>query len=84
MGEIMMENDNWYYDSPITSYDKELSRSIKEQLDGYIMQRVAQVGVDIDKEKLIQAITADEKRYVDAYNCGWKACMKHYGIPDDA
>lgn len=64
------------YDSPVniieTIYDE-----IKQKTDSDLKEAMFTVlrrrGIDIDEEKLVQAITADRKRYEEAYRRGYEA-----------
>lgn len=65
-----------FYDSPIImNFQNEFSSIISqanENLDNGIFKAVVRTGIDIDKEKLIQALEADKKRYSEAYEIGYR------------
>lgn len=65
---------NVEYDSPIRLFYQTVD-NIKEQVKGScdqaVYQAVLNVGVDIDKDKLEQAIHQDRERYEEAYRRGY-------------
>ena len=66
------------YDSPITLFTKDIHHQIAEEHENIVMKAVWEMGVDIDKDKLIAALEQDQKRYRDAYAAGYSACEKFY------
>ena len=58
------------YDSPINIIS-DIAKQINEQYDNAIYSAVQNMGIDIDKDKLIQAIAADRRRYEKAYSEGY-------------
>lgn len=49
---------------------------LSAQLEGTIMQYVQHIHVDVDKERLIQALTDARKFYDEGYRAGYKACRE--------
>lgn len=64
------------YDSPVniieTIYD-EIKQKADSDLKDAMFTVLCRRGIDIDEEKLVQAITADRKRYEEAYRRGYEA-----------
>ena len=64
------------YDSPVNSIET-VYNEIKQKADSDLKDAMFTVlgkrGIDIDEEKLVQAITADRKRYEEAYRRGYEA-----------
>ena len=59
------------YDSPITMVTSEVYRKWGERIDELVMHAVNEIGVDIDKDKLVAALTQDKERYEEAYQRGY-------------
>jgi len=71
------------YISPITRlYKKPEISNIGKEIDEKIANECIQIayewGIDINKEDLIKALTADQKRYEEAYKLGYETCKKDY------
>lgn len=66
------------YDCPIDAQLGAINTMIYEEYDRKILRAVAQMGISIDKEGLVEAINADHKRYDAAYHQGWNDCKKYY------
>lgn len=76
------------YDSPIrlisTPKEFDIVKVVQDQIkDEYekqveklVLETTCSFGVDIDKEKLLQALNQDRIRYTEAYNKGWDDAMK--------
>lgn len=64
------------YDSPVNIIET-VYNEIKQKADSDLKDAMFTVlckrGIDIDEEKLVQAITADRKRYEEAYRRGYEA-----------
>lgn len=64
------------YDSPVNIIQI-ISDEIKQKADSDLKDAMFTVlhkrCIDIDEEKLVQAITADKKRYEEAYRRGYEA-----------
>lgn len=64
------------YDSPVniiqTIYD-EIKQKADSDLKDAMFTVLHKRCIDIDEEKLVQAITADRKRYEEAYRRGYEA-----------
>ena len=66
------------YNSPINVQLGAFQTMVREEYDKKVLHAVAQIGIDIDKEGLVEAINADRKRYNAAYAQGWEDCKKYY------
>ena len=73
------------YDSPIDlSFMSNMISDANTQLENAVFRAVTGVGIDIDKEKLIQALEQDKRRYngayeggyIEGYKKGFADCMK--------
>ena len=79
---------NPFYDSPISiemgpaQIMEDIARKAAGDIDNMTMAAVGRAGVNVDRDKLIQALQADRARYEEAYLRGWEDCMntKHIGI----
>lgn len=60
-----------FYDSPVHLITKEISCA----MDDYVYKAIVSAGVNVDREKLIQIIHGDRKRYEEAYRKGWNDCL---------
>lgn len=77
-----------FYDSPISiemgpaQIMEDIARKAAGEIDNMTMAAVGKVGVNVDRDKLLQALQADRTRYEEAYWRGWKDCIKtkHLGI----
>ena len=58
------------YDSPINILSANIANQIAMELDGQVLKAVQKVFVDVDKQKLEQALTQDKARYEEAYRKG--------------
>ena len=69
------------YQSPIEldmgMVDK-MHRLVMETTEDGILKAVWQMGIKVDKQGLIDAMTQDKKRYEYAYDKGWHDCEEHY------
>lgn len=73
------------YDSPINIVYNEISNAVSAQLDSAVYKAIINAGVDVDKEKLIQALKSDSRRYREAYNKGYDDAKKNlYDVHDVA
>lgn len=70
-----MEN---IYDCPIHEQIGQLRTMMANEHDKMLMKAVQEVGIEIDKESLVQAIHNDRLRYEDAYKKGYADCKKEY------
>ena len=61
------------YDCPINLHLEKMQIQFQEEFDNHIINEVHKVGVDIDKEGLMQAIRNDRVRYETAFLDGWKS-----------
>lgn len=83
-----MRIKNPFYDSPISiemgpaQIMEDIARKAAGDIDNMTMAAVGRAGVNVDRDKLIQALQADRARYEEAYRRGWEDCMKtkHFGI----
>ena len=60
-----------FYDSPISILTEQLSNQLAFELDNTVYKTVLPYCVDVDKNKLIQALTQDAERYREAYKKGY-------------
>ena len=64
------------YDSPISTVISTLQpwmEKFGEQFDALVIKNVCSVGINIDKDKLLQALNQDKSRYEEAYRRGYAA-----------
>ena len=66
------------YDCPISEQVGAIELMMREEHDRNIVRAVQKIGIDIDKEGLVEALNHDRKRYEEAYQKGWDDCKKHY------
>lgn len=66
------------YNSPINVQLGAVETMMRQEYDNQVMRAVAKIGIDIDKEGLVEAINNDRKRYNEAYRQGWADCKKYY------
>lgn len=69
-----IQSINAEYDSPIRLFYQtvdNIQEQVKGSCDQAVYQAVLNVGVDIDKDKLEQAIHQDRERYEEAYMRGY-------------
>lgn len=55
------------YESPIMEFTKEISRTLVEAKDEMILKTVQNIGVTVDKDELIKALSYDRKQYAKGY-----------------
>ena len=73
------------YESPIAVHTAFVTESIKEQQEGVILEAVQKIGVDVDKEELLKALTYDREQYEkgaaygyeQGYKNGWDAALEY-------
>lgn len=73
-----MSNFENIYNSPIETHLRDLKPMMAEVYGHEVMKVVGQIGIEIDKEGLIQALSQDKIRYEKAYQDGWNDCDKYY------
>ena len=75
-----MDRNEIPYDSPIDLYSmtKKMVNNVNDAMTDHIWKCVLQVGVNVDKEKLIQAIHQDRKRYEEAYQKGYLKSQEEF------
>lgn len=68
------------YDCPI-----EMSRQLdgiefimREERERTVLRAIQKVGIDIDRESLMQALNHDRERYEEAYQKGYNDCKRKY------
>lgn len=64
------------YDSPIHTIVHTTDRNLGLEMDNMVMQKTVELGIDIDKDKLVAALTQDKERYEDAYQRGYRQAEK--------
>lgn len=60
------------YESPIELCYKELSRKYEEALEGMIWHSLHEMGININRERLIAVLEGDRKSYADGYRKGYE------------
>ena len=59
------------YNSPIELFQTEpIFETLKDEVDAYVIQAVAKVGVSVDKEELLKALRYDRAQYLMGFNDG--------------
>ena len=66
------------YDCPIKTFMQTTQAKMQEEYEGQVVMAVQKVGIDVNKEELIQAIKNDRQRYEAAYQRGWNSCERYY------
>ena len=66
------------YKCPINVQLGAIETMMRESYDNQVLKAVGNIGIEIDKEGLVEAINHDRKRYNEAYNQGWNDCKKYY------
>lgn len=66
------------YECPISEQIGELKMMLADEHERMVLKAVQQVGIEIDRESLIQAINCDRKRYEEAYKKGYADCEEYY------
>lgn len=64
------------YKSPIELITTEITRQLNKQTDEAIYQAVQRIGVNVDKDELIKALSYDRQQYQKGYADGVKAVIK--------
>ena len=59
------------YDSPLYIFQTDINTKIDKQIEEAILTITSKAGIAIDRDKLIAALTNDEKRYEDAFQRGY-------------
>ena len=60
------------YESPITGIINEMAMQISEQRDNAIVASIGeQIGVQVDKDRLIKALNFDSQQYEKGYSVGY-------------
>ena len=59
------------YKSPIDLIVSEVQNLILEQQENQVFRAVQNVGVNVDKEELIKALSYDRNQYQNGYNDGY-------------
>ena len=60
------------WESPIQMMCREISRQHEEAAEGMIWHSLNEMGIEIDKERLIAVIEGDRKSYEDGYRKGYE------------
>lgn len=55
------------YESPITLMTQRMNAMITEKLEGEVLKAVVNVGVVVDKEELMKALSYDREQYIEGY-----------------
>lgn len=64
------------YDCPIEQQIGQLSVMMANEHDQQIVKAVQQIGIEIDKQGLVEAINNDRRRYEAAYQRGYDAAIE--------
>jgi len=59
------------YIPPITLFYKDYAMQMDKQIEETVLRAVSEIGVDIDKERLIKILDGDRKSYEDGYRNGF-------------
>ena len=62
-----MDSIEPYYDSPLSLVTQSIMENIGKQFDDMTYQAIQKVGIDVDRDKLLEALQQDKKRYEEAY-----------------
>ena len=65
------------YKSPITLIEESIVKDIVKKQEGYVVECVRKVGVDVDKEELVKALACDRGQYEKGYADGKADAVKH-------
>ena len=66
------------YDCPIHEQIGQLKTMMANEHDKMVVKAVQEIGIEIDQEKLVQAIHNDRQRYEEAYKKGYSDCAEQY------
>ena len=64
------------YIPPITLFYKDYAMQMDKKIEETVLKAVSEIGVDIDKERLIKILDGDRKSYEDGYRNGFKDGQK--------
>lgn len=71
-------DSEFIYDCPISEQIGHMKMLMADEHDDTVIRLVQEIGIEIDKESLVQAIHSDRKRYEEAYRKGYADCQEHY------
>ena len=60
------------YDSPLTIAQKQFCEQLDTECENQIMNVAKEIGIHVDREKLIQILMEDKRRYEEAWMRGYK------------
>lgn len=63
------------YESPIKVFRRDTEEKIQREIDHMVIQRVTQLGVDVDRNELMHALNYDRMQYAEGYKAGYAAAM---------
>ena len=66
------------YVSPIEIVYKQMQDQMNLELENGVIKAVNSVGINIDKQELMEALRQDRRRYEAAYQKGYNDCMSIY------
>ena len=66
------------YHCPITAQADAMRLIIHEEQEKQIIKAVQNIGIEINKEDLVQALNNDRRRYEAAWKAGYEACKQEY------
>lgn len=64
------------YIPPITLFYKDYAMQMEKRIEETVLSAVSEIGVDIDKERLIKILDGDRKSYDDGYRKGFEKGFK--------
>lgn len=60
------------YDSPFNLAVSQIAEQMAAKIDEGVMQAVANVGISVDKDKLVRILQQDKERYSEGYENGYR------------
>ena len=80
---VSFDDVDGYFDaSPVRILYGGMQASIKEREENLVYETVINMGVDVDKEKLLHALAYDRMQYYEGYNAGMKAISKWISVTE--
>lgn len=64
------------YIPPITLFYKDYAMQMEKRIEETVLRAVSEIGVEIDKERLIKILDGDRKSYDDGYRKGFADGMQ--------
>ena len=79
MKEISEED---FYDSPLFIQADAMRILVKQEQERQILKAIQNIGIEINKEDLVEALNNDRRRYEDAYRKGYAAAINKEELID--